>query len=157
MPKPPTSLDAIDALLTMMVMGDAKDITNPKVWIEQSHLGGLPMKGANMRANGEIISALADLPTKGKSKESIKSEMNSIPAQMKADKNIAKKFWAVAYYRYRQQTSQTRVNKSDVAIEIYDLLVAHFPEDVPKGNATKAGQIPKAQTIATEWLGENLS
>lgn len=157
MPKPPKALGVFDGLVSIMLTGDAIDINNPKAWIENSHLSGLAMKGAINRANGDIISALSDMTTMGKSKESIKSEIQKVTAQMGADKTIDKKFWAIAYYQHRKLNSKTRVRKSDIAKEIYDLLVTHFPEDVPKNNFAQAGKIPKASTIETEWLGEKLS
>lgn len=157
MPKPPKALGVFDGLVSIMLTGDAIDIRNPKAWIENSYLGGLAMKGANNRANGDIISALADTTTMGRSKDIIKSQMQSTTAQIGADKTIDKKFWAIAYYKHRQLMSKKRVRKSDIAKEIYDLLVTHFPEDVPKNNFAQAGQIPKASTIETEWLGEKLS
>jgi predicted transcriptional regulator len=154
MPKPAKELDTNTGLFTFMLLNDvANSINNPKKWITESHLAEFVQRIAEEKANGDEISRIAEsMFGKPRGKAEARSKMQSIAAKIKADKNLSKKVWAIAYFRHKQIKGMA--DKALVAEEIRNLLIKHFPDDVPSGNATKAGQIPSAKTIATRWLHE---
>lgn len=149
MPKPPKTLDANSGLLTFILINDsAQLINNPKEWIEKSFLTQKISEKASQEFNGDQISAITDRLPRNKIKD--QSEKQSITAKIKANQNLEKKVWAYSYYRF--QLARRKITKEQAAQEIHTLLVQYFPEDVPTGKATQAGQIPSIETIRTEWL-----
>jgi len=156
MPKPSKELDTNNVLFTFMLLHDvASYIENPKDWIEKSHLSEFIQKVASKKANGDLISAICEtMFGKPYGKAEAESKKQSMAAQIKADKNLPKKVWAIAYFRHKQL--KNAVNKEVIAEEIRSLLTMHFPDDASDGRAAKAGQIPNAKTIATRWLHEGV-
>lgn len=157
MPKPPKNIDVQTGLLTFMLLNDVPDwINNPKEWIDKSLLNDLFQKNANDKANGDLLSQM-DEEKFGlhRGKEGLESQMQSIVAQIKADKNLAKRTWAYVYYHFRKRNNPY-ITKDEVAIKIRELLIEYFPEDAPTGKAGDGGQIPNATTIRTKWLKEEI-
>jgi len=154
MPKPSKNHDAHAGLLTFMLLNDAPDwINNPREWIDKSFLTYISQDVASNKANGALISEIFEKNFgKPNKKSEAKSEMQSIVAKIKADKNLPKKIWAIAYYR--QKIIKAKTKKIEIASEIRALLVKYFPEDEPKGKSAQTGKIPTVATIAKEWLKE---
>lgn len=156
MPKPPKVLNASDGLLTFALMADAGEwIHNPKEWIAKSRLHQLSQEIALENANGDLISDIAIAPNAGRPKIEKKKKIQSISGKMKSNMNLEKRNWAIAFYLH--QKAKGKITKAEAAQRIRALLVKHFPEDLPKGNAMAGASIPNAKTIETEWLGEKLS
>jgi len=157
MSKPPKEFDANTGLMTFMLLNDVPDwINNPREWIDKSFLTDVAQKTANDKANGTLISEMAEEKFGlhyGKAEH--ESEMQSLAAQIKADKNLPKRIWANVYYRHFQKLNPY-ITKEEVAIKIRKLLVEFFPEDVPAGKAVGGGQIPNVTTIRTKWLKEEV-
>ena len=158
MPKPPKDFDANTGLMTFMLLNDVPDwINNPREWIDKSFLNDVAQKLANDKASGALLSYKSEEKFGlHYGKEKHESEMQSIAAQMKADKNLPKRIWANVYYQH-QQKNNPFTTKEDVAIKIRQLLVAFFPEDAPTGKAVGGGQIPNVTTIRTKWLKEEVN
>lgn len=156
MPRPPKELNANDGLLSFALVNDFSQlICNPKQWIAKSRLNKLSHTNALKGANGDLISDIANAPNLGKPIDEKKSRIQSITAQIKADGNLEKKNWAIAFYLH--QKSKGGITKAKAAEEIRALLIENFPEDIPQRNAMGMGDIPSVDTIRTEWLGEKLS
>lgn len=156
MPKPPKSLNADDGLLSFALLNDfAQSINNPKEWIAKSRINKLSHANAIEEANGNLISDITNAPNRGKPIGEKKAKIQSITAKIKSNLNLEKKNWAIAFYLHQKLKGKT--TKAKVAEQIRSLLIEHFPEDIPIGNAMGGGNIPTIATITTEWLGEKLS
>lgn len=154
MPKPSGVMDVNTGLFTFALLNDHQsDINNPKLWIEESNVTGMLTWFSKDQANGELISEIHEsIYGKPYGKKEAKSKIQSIAAKMKADKNLPKKVWAIAYYRHKRLYGT--ITKAEIAKQIRSLLVKSFPKDVPVGSGARAGQIPNEKTIATRWLKE---
>jgi hypothetical protein len=157
MPKPPKDFDVNTGLMTFMLLNDVPDwINNPREWIDKSFLADVAQKIANEKASGTLLSQMSEekfgLHYGRKGHE---SQMQSIAAQIKADKNLPKRIWANVYYQHHQKNNPY-ITKEEVAIKIRELLIEFFPEDAPTGKAIGGGQIPNVTTIRTKWLKEEV-
>jgi hypothetical protein len=145
MPKPKKELNSSDQLLLWLLNHkSAQHIESPREWIKASEMSQKVSDWAGKKANGDLISEKADTPSRGKSEAEKLSEIQSMVAQIKANKSLQKRHWAIAYYYYQQSTGKS--TKEEIAEKIRTLLVADYPDE----------QIPTAKTIATRWLREEV-
>jgi hypothetical protein len=156
MPKPSKKTSS-DSLIIFALTSDSR-LANPRDWIEKSQTSSFFIKREENKANGGLIEKLHIRLQKthyAEEKKEIERQIKSIASKMKANGSYFMQIWACAYYLFLKRNNPY-ITKAESALQIRELLVKSFPENLPKGKSAQMGEIPTSKTIETRWLAEKV-